>query len=113
MAVTAASLAAALGITVADAAKPDDPGIVEAARLLDVAGELVAAYLRGGTAPPAIVDEATIRTAGHVQHRNAYGRAVGRVKAGGAAIDLQPAARSAVRQSGAAALLAPWVRRTA
>ena len=45
MAVDAAALAAALGITVADAAADDDPGIVEAGRLLSIAGALVTAHL--------------------------------------------------------------------
>ena len=115
MAVTAGSLASALGITVTDADADDDPGLVTAARLLSIATELVAAYLRGATdCPEAIRDEAVIRTAGHVQARAGYGLLEGRMKVGGSLqYDLQPAARAAVRQSGAAALLAPWVRRTA
>ena len=118
MAVTAASLAAALGITVADAADDTDAGIVEAARLLSIAGALVDAYLRDPDdtleCPVAIRDEAIIRTAGHARGRRNFGQIEGRLRAGGAHIgELQPAARSAVRQSGAAALLAPWVLRTA
>ena len=90
----------------------------EAGRLLAIAGALVDAYLRDPDdtleCPETIRDEALIRTAGHVRGRHNYGQIEGRLKAGGAHIGvLQPAARSAVRQSGAGALLAPWVRRTA
>ena len=117
MAVTRSELAALLGIAVADATDETDAGIVEAGRLLTLAGALVDAYLRDPDdtleCPEAIRDEAVIRTAGHVQNRAGFGRAHGRLKVGGAQIDVQPAARSAVRQSGAAAVLAPWVKRTA
>ena len=118
MAVDAAGLAAALGIAVADAADDTDAGIVEAGRLLTLAGALVTAYLRDPDdtleCPESVRDEAIIRTAGHVKGRHNYGRIEGRIEAGGARMGtLQPAARSAVRQSGAAALLAPWVLRTA
>ena len=117
MAVDAAGLAAALGISVADAADDTDAGIVEAGRLLAIAGALVDAYLRDPDdtleCPVAIRDEAVIRTAGHVQNRAGYGKADGRMKVG-TSIQIEiRTARSAVRQSGAAALLAPWVRRTA
>ena len=113
MAVDAASLAAALGITVADASADDDPGIVEAGRLLSIAGALVTAYLHGATDCPAeIRDEAVIRTAGHVMNRTGYGIADGRHKVAGVSLEVHTA-RAAVRQSGAAALLAPWVRRSA
>ena len=88
---------------------PDAEGV----RLLPIATALVDAYLRGGKAPDAIRQEAIIRTAGHVQSRRGYGAVEGRIKTSSLQIDLQPAARSAVRQSGAAALLAPWVNRTA
>ncbi len=109
MAVTAASLAAALGIT-------GNGAETEGERLLSIAGALVDAYLRGATdCPEAIRDEATIRTAGHVRKgRAGFGRVEGRFEVGEAiTLNLTPAARSAVRQSGAAALLAPWVKRTA
>ena len=46
MALNAAGLAAALGIKVANADDPDDPGLVEADRLLTLAGALVEAYAR-------------------------------------------------------------------
>ncbi len=93
MAATAATLAAALGITVADAADDTDTGIVEATRLLAIAGPLVDAYLRGGTdCPAAVRDEAVIRTAGHVQDRRTFGAQSGRVKVGGVQMDLSPAA---------------------
>ena len=118
MAVTAASLAAALGITVADSSDENDPGLVEAGRLLSVASGLVTAYLRGATdCPEAIQDEAVIRTAGHVQNRAGFGHVEGKLRAGGSSggveIPTVGPARSPVRQSGAAALLAPWVKRTA
>ena len=119
MAVTAASLAAALGIKVIDADDDTDPGLVEAGRLLAIAGALVDAYRRDPDdemeCPEAVRDEAIIRTAGHVNiGRAGFGRAEGRVEVGEAvSLNIQPAARSAVRQSGAGALLAPWVRRTA
>ena len=89
----------------------------EAGRLLTLAGALVDAYRRDPDdtmrCPETVRDEAIIRTAGHVRNRGGFGRAHGRLKVGGAQIDVQPAARGAVRQSGAAALLAPWVKRSA
>ena len=117
MAVTAASLAAALGITVADAQAKDDPGILEAGRLLSIAGALVAAYLHDSPddtdCPADIRDEAVIRSAGYMQNRRTGGHVDGIMKVSGIAFLQTPAAASAVRQSGAAALLAPFVRRTA
>ena len=114
MAVTAATLAAALGITVADATDATDTGIVEATRLLAIAGPLVDAYLRGGDCPVAVRDESIIRTSGHVKDRRTFGIQEGRLKPGAAVqMDLSPAAAGSVRQSGAGALLAPWVRRSA
>ena len=111
----AAGLAAALGIKVANADDPDDPGLVEADRLLTLAGALVKKYARdpGHRCPESVRDEAIIRTAGHLQKRMGFGRVDGRFKVGGAQFNVSPAARSAVRQSGAAALLAPWVKRSA
>ena len=85
----------------------------ECARILPIAKLLVTAYLRGADCPDAIRDEAIIRTAGHLQNRAGFGRVDGRFKVGGAQFNVSPGARSAVRQSGAAALLAPWVKRTA
>ena len=115
MAVTAAALATALGLEVADAADATDPGIVKATALLSLSGELVDAYLRGGTAPEAIRDESIIRTAGHAQFAAAsrYGRMSGVVEVSNLRLNLQPPAVSPVRQSGAAAILSPYVRRTA
>ena len=118
MAVDAAGLAAALGITVADASAANDPGIVEAGRLLSIAGALVTAYLHDDPddtdCPEAIRDEAVVRTAGHVMNRAGFGRVEGTVAVGSTMkTPLAPMARSAVRQSGAAALLAPFVRRSA
>ena len=90
--------------------------MIDARRLLSVAESLVTAYLHDDpddTACPVDVrNEALIRTAGHLQNRKGYGAAEGRVKVSGLQVDVQ-AARSAVRQSGAAALLAPFVRRSA
>ena len=107
----AAGLAAALGISM-----PDTP-MAEARRLLGIAEALVTAYLHDAPddtdCPLVIRNEAIIRTAGHVQNRAGYGRVDGAVVVGGLKTPLAPMARSAVRQSGAAALLAPFVRRTA
>ena len=109
-----AACAAALGITVEDADSETDPGIVEATRLLSIGKALVDAYLRGGAdCPEAIRDEAVIRTAGHVKDRRTFGAQEGRLKTGGVQMDLSPAAAGSVRQSGAGALLAPYVRRSA
>ena len=106
--IDATGLAVALGMPV----KP----MIDARRLLSIAGALVTAYLHDNpddTACPVDVrNEAIIRTAGHVQNRKGYGAADGRVKVGSLQVDVQTA-RSAVRQSGAGALLAPFVRRTA
>ena len=103
MAVDAAALATALAVPVA-----------EGTRLLPIAESLVTAYLRGGEAPAAIYDEAIIRTAGHVRTRSpSHMSDGGRVKTSGSQIDITAGARSAVRASGAAALLSPWVTRTA
>ena len=115
MALNAAGLAAVLHIKVANADDPDDPGLVEADRLLTLAGALVEAYARdpGHRCPETVMDEAIIRTAGHLQKRMGFGRVDGRFKVSGAQFNVSPGARSAVRQSGAAALLAPWVKRTA
>ena len=103
-----AGLAAALCMP----AKP----IIDARRLLSVAESLVTAYLHDNPdatdCPVDVRNEAIIRTAGHVQNRKGYGAADGRVKVAGLQVDVQ-AARSAVRQSGAGALLAPFVRRSA
>ena len=88
---------------------------MEATRLLSLAGSLVDSYLRGGTAPDAVRDEAIIRTAGHAKlGRAGFGQVAGRMEVGAAVtVNMQPPAVSAVRQSGAAALLSPYVRRTA
>ena len=116
-AIDAAGLAAALGITVAAADAKDDPGIVEAGRLLSIAGALVDAYLHSAddTACPVDVrNESLIRVAGHVMNRAGFGRVEGAVQISSTLKPpLAPMARAAVRQSGAAALLAPFVRRTA
>ena len=73
MAVTRSELAALLGIAVADATDDTDAGIVEAGRLLTLAGALVDAYLRDPDdtleCPAVVRDEAVIRTAGYVQNR--------------------------------------------
>lgn len=104
VAVTAESLAESLGVVPA-----------EGTRLLPIATALVDAHLRGATdCPDAIRDEAIIRTAGHVRIRTpAHMADGGRLKTAGVQTDITPGARSAVRASGAGALLAPWVPRTA
>ena len=105
MAVDAAGLAAALGIAVAKPSAPflgqpvpkgqpadDDPGIVEAGRLLSIAGALVTAYLHDDPddtdCPVEIRDEAIIRTAGHVQNRRTFGQQEGRLKTFSVQFDL-------------------------
>ena len=114
MAVSAARLAAELGITVTDATDADDPGLVKAERLRALAADLVDAYLRGGSPPESIQDEAVIRTAGHMNHRTGFGIIEGRHDLTASwRVYLQPAAVNPLRKSGAAALLSPWVRRSA
>lgn len=112
MAVTPSNLAALLGIAVADADDANDAGIVEAQRLIDIASSLVTKHLRGATdCPDAIVDEAVVRTAGHVQTRTGYGK-VDKLEVGKSVkLSMRPSAANPVRQSGAAALLSPWVSR--
>lgn len=86
---------------------------VDAAPLLARAVALVDAYLRGGVVPEAIRDEAVIRTAGHIHARRNYGIVEGPMSAGSVRTVMTPVRASPVRQSGAAAMLAPWVRRQA
>lgn len=102
MALTAATLATAVGIT----------DQTEAARLLSVASSLVTKYLRGADdCPDDVVDEATIRVAGYVHNRAGYG-AADRVVVGGLSVSVrQPG--NPVRQSGAAGILSQWVARDA
>ncbi|MYD87306.1 MAG: hypothetical protein F4Y14_14685 [Acidobacteria bacterium] len=116
MAVDAASLAAALGIAIRDEhGNSDDAATTaEAMRVLGIAVALVDGYLRGGTAPEVIRDEAIIRTAGHVHERRGFGVIEGAMQIGNAVkARMAPGSANPIRQSGAAALLAPWVRRTA
>lgn len=112
MAVTAASLAASLGIQVADPDDANDPGIVEGARLLALADALVVAYLRGGTPPDAVKDEAVIRTAGNLKNRAGFGKADGNIDAG-IKLNVNTTAASPIRQSGAGAILTHFVKRGA
>lgn len=112
MALTHAALAAELGIPVADHANEADPGLVEAGRLFEIAGALVAKHLRGGDCPDVVRDEAVIRAAGNL-HVLGGPVASGAFRVGTVAVQVSSPAVSAVRQSGAAALLAPWVRRSA
>lgn len=109
MAVTAASLAAALALKTDDG----EPDTAEATRLLAIASALVSKYLRGNAAPVEIADEAIIRTAGHLERRRGYGVTEGPMTVGGLKVVTAPVASNPVRQSGAGALLAPYVRRTA
>ena len=83
-------------------------------RLLDAATQLCKAYLRGGVCPNSVMDEAIIRTAGHINSRQGFGTVQGMVKASSETqVMLNSKAVSPVRQSGAGALLSPFVRRTA
>ncbi len=115
MALTAAQLATALRIHVADPDDIADPGLVEAARLLAIATPLVTAELNGSTTcSPSIVDEAIIRVAGHVfTNPNVYGHVEGLQAVHSLKTYVAPAAASVLRQSGARALLGAWRKRTA
>ena len=87
----------------------------DAQLLLDAATSLCVSYLRGGECPSAVMDEAVIRTAGHIHSRQGFGTVEGPMQVGGSnvGINLTSKAVSPVRQSGAGALLSPYVRRTA
>ena len=86
----------------------------EAKSLLDAATQLCRAYLRGGDCPSAVMDEAVIRTAGHIHTRFRFGTVEGTLTVGGGnTINISKQAVSPVRKSGAGALLSPYVRRTA
>ena len=114
MALTAAQLAAALGIVIVDRNGASLPAAVaEAERLLSIGQAVTTAELAGGTAPDAIADESVIRVAGHVRGRGVthYG-AVESHSVGSLKVTLTPAAVNAARVSGARALLAPWKNRT-
>ena len=102
MAVTAADVAAELGIVA-----PDATG-ARYLRHYAIAVAHVDAYLRGSeTCPDAIRDEAIVRTTGHV--RTKTDERFGEVRTGGGIRITTGASGSPVRQSGAAALLAPYV----
>ena len=98
MAVTldAAALATAIGVETA-----------VAVRLLAVAIELVNMY--APMAPASVADEAALRTAGFLSEHSAA--AIRRESIGDIATSYAPANVSALRHSGAAALLSPWRRR--
>ena len=100
--------------TLATAVATVDP-VADVAALLAQATALVDAYLRGGTAPDEIRDEAIIRTAGHVTKRRGFGVAEGNMMIGHGAVTarMAPGSANPIRQSGAAQLLSPWVRRRA
>ena len=115
MALTARQLAAEIGISIADPDNAQDPGLLKATRLLAVANSLITAELNGATdCPPEIVTEAVIRTAGNLTIKTAgFGVVEGPYKVDTIINTISPAASSAVRQSGARALLAPWRKRSA
>ena len=97
-----------------DADNPNDPTVLQWTKLLAVGTALVDKYLRGGIAPEAIRDEAIIRTVGHARARVDFGLTrAGPAEFGGLRFNLSERATSSVRQSGAAALLSPWVNRSA
>ena len=101
--VTVEQVAAAVGATSA--------ADVERVRMARAAAvELVERY--APAAPAAVADEATVRTVGYLIH-NAIGAAVERTTDQGATVRrLTTSGRSALRHSGALALLSPWkVRR--
>ena len=78
------------------------------AALGDTASSLVERY--GSEAPQNIRDEATIRTAAFLQQTPSGIRKIG---IGGADIEFTSTSGSALRASGAMALLSPWVVRRA
>ncbi len=99
-----------MAITLTDAAlaaalSTDAP---TAARLLPVATALVDRHAPG--APEAIANEAAIRTAGWLFGSPPALTAHRSIEAGGDAVKIEPRnpAASALRASGAAALLSPW-----
>ena len=101
--VTVEAVSAAVGATSA--------ADVERVRMARAAAvELVERY--APAAPAAVQDEATVRTVGYLCH-NAIGAAVERTTDQGATVRrLTTSGRSALRHSGALALLSPWkVRR--
>lgn len=100
---TAVELAAALDLTGPKAAE-------DGVRLLALAVELV--NIEGaGSAPVAVANEALIRTAPHLADRAAVTSKLSRLKVNDYELQFRQSAASAVRLSGARALLAPWKRR--
>ena len=80
-----------------------------AARLLPVASALVSQYT--DAAPESIANEATIRVAGWLAEQPAA--AVRSESTGDISTSFAPTHTSALRHSGAMALLSPWKRRRA
>ena len=101
---TAADLRLALGLA------DDAAGNVTATRLLAVASALVTRY--APDAPDAIANEGAIRTAGYLSADSPELRTLRKLTVGDG-LDIEPrAVGSALRLSGAAALLSSWrVRR--
>ena len=99
--ITAAAVAAELGIVA-----PDATG-TRFLRHYAIAVAHVDAYLRGGDCPEHVRDEAVIRTTSHV--RTKTDERFGEVRTGGGIRITTGKSGSPVRQSGAAALLAPYV----
>ena len=106
MTLDAAGLRAALGLA------DDTDGNATAARLLAVASELVTRYAPG--APDAISNEAVTRCAGYLSADSPELRTLRKLSIADG-LDIEPrAVGSALRLSGAAALLSSWrVRRAA
>ena len=103
MTLTAAALRDALKLA------DDADGNAAAARLLAVASQVVAQY--AGAAPDAIANEAATRVAAYLLADDAGARVLRQLKTESVEIEIR-APGSAVRLSGAGALLSPWrVRR--
>ena len=97
-----------------DQAMLNEKAITEAKSLLAAATELCRVYLRGGECPSSVMDEAVIRTAGHIHTRLSFGAIEGTLTVGGnTTMNISKQAVSPVRKSGAGAMLSPYVRRTA
>ena len=77
-------------------------------RLASVAAGLVEKHTGEGEPPQAVENEAAIRCAAYLRDAPAAAR---RVRVGDVESDYGSTARAALRASGAAALLAPWVAR--
>lgn len=101
-----------MAVTITAAALAGNIGVTEtrAAELLDTATALIGRYMGTATFPDAIGNEAAVRCAGWMAAQP-YA-SVRREDQGGVSTSYNPAMQSALRHSGAMALMSPWrVRR--